>query len=85
MLFATAYMHYAYNYNHNENVLRVFLFIYVFNNFVKFYGYCRVDCLEVPIFKVTYLKLKSQFIGLVTLLQFYQRVQIFILSIHADR
>ena len=29
----------------------VFL-IHVFNNFVKFYSYCRVNCLEVPTLKV---------------------------------
>ena len=30
-----------------------FLFICVFNNFVKSYGYCRVNCLEIPVLKVT--------------------------------
>ena len=53
MLFSTGYMHHAYNYSHNQNVIRVFLFIYVFNNFVKLYGYCIVNFLKVPIFKTT--------------------------------
>ena len=65
-----------------------FLFIYVFNNFVKFYDYCRVICFKVPIFRVTLVSklfFCSQFIGLITLLQFYPRVQQLILSIHVDR
>ena len=45
-------MHHTYNYNHNQHVLRVFLFIYVFNNFVKSYGYCRINCLEILVLKV---------------------------------
>ena len=45
-------MHHTYNYNHNQNVPRVFLFIYVFNNFVKSYGYCRINCLEILVLKV---------------------------------
>ena len=52
MLFSTTYLHRSYNCNDNQNVLCVFLFIYVLNNFFKFYGYCRVSCLEVPIIKV---------------------------------
>ena len=53
-MFSTAYLNYVYNYyNYNQNILRFFLFIYVFNNFVKFYGYCRVICLKVPTFRVT--------------------------------
>ena len=73
-MFFTAYINYVYNYNNNQNVLRVFLFIYVFNNFVKFYGYCRFICLKVPTFRVTLapkLFFCSQFFGLITLLQFY--------------
>ena len=30
----------------------VFFYLYVFNNFVKFYGYCKVRYLEVPASKV---------------------------------
>ena len=32
-----------------------FLFLYAFNSFVKFYGYCRVSCLKIPIFKVIFV------------------------------
>ena len=50
-------MHHTYSYNHDQNILRLFLFIYVFNNFVKSYGYSRVNCLEIPTLKVALVSL----------------------------
>ena len=44
-------MHHAYNCNLKQNVLRVFLFVNIFNSFVKICGYCKVSCLEGPKFK----------------------------------
>ena len=51
--FITVYINHACNYNYNQNVLCAFLFIFLLNNFAKFYGYCKVICLKVPIFRVT--------------------------------
>ena len=62
--------------NHKQNVLWFFIYT-CFYNFIKFYGYCRVNCLEVPIFKIMLVSILFCIYNLLVWSHYYNFIKAF--------